>query len=103
MDIARALEQISERIKQIIRAEHARRAAATEAERERTKRAASMPLAPVDPKRIKLDPNLPSAVAALASFNFQDLSADLVTDLIIANLQHFSVQEINAAIDVRSL
>ncbi len=103
MDIARALEQISERIKQIIRAEHARRTAATEAERDRIKRAASAPLAPMDPKRIKLDPSVPTAVAALASFNFQDLPADLVTDLIIANLQHFSVQDISTAIDVRFL
>ncbi|KAF8329522.1 Symplekin tight junction protein C terminal-domain-containing protein [Cantharellus anzutake] len=102
MDIARALEQISERIKQIIRAEHARRTAAAEAERERMKRAASTPLASSDPKRAKLEPSDPdtsSAVSALANFNFQDLSAELVTDLIVANLQHFSVHDINTAID----
>ena len=119
-EINNALERISERMRQAARTESARiSAAAAAADVDRNKRSASATMDGGDAKRIKLEPDAagPSSRAAgtgtengtggtvavsnaLANFNFSDLPASLVTDLIIANLQHFSEATLTAAIAV---
>ena len=81
--IRRALEIQASRMEQAAVEEKQRRAA--EASRKRT--ASSGPSENPDVKRVKLDDGAPSP---LAGFDFTTLPANLVTDLIVANLQAFS-------------
>lgn len=98
-EVTRALDAITERIRQLTRVEQLRRA---EAAAKRT--AADVAGPDTDPKRLKLDPDAPggtsSAARALVDFDWRAIGRDVATDLIIANLQNFSEEAILRAITV---
>ncbi|KAG2145122.1 Symplekin tight junction protein C terminal-domain-containing protein [Suillus clintonianus] len=92
--INEALSQQVVRMERASAEEKARKAAvaasATEATR---KRPSSAPAEqPSDPKRMKVDADIPgnASAAFLASFDFTTLPISLITDLIVANLQAFT-------------
>lgn len=93
-EITRALDGIVERIRHLVQLEQVRRVEAMA----QSKRAAPDGLAGADVKRLKLDPD---AADTLASFNWRTLGPDVVTNLIVANLQHFGESTVLGAIDVR--
>jgi symplekin len=126
-EINNTLERINERMRQAARTESARisaaaaAAAAAAAESDRNKRVSSVTPDGKDAKRIRLEADASAGPSsrvigtlaengagggtvavsnALANFNFADLPASLVTDLIIANLQHFPEVTLTAAIAV---
>lgn len=59
-------------------------------ERQRKKRSLAPSSDAPDAKRMKLDPSSSGSAVALAGFDFTTLPANLVTELIVANLQAFT-------------
>ncbi|KAF8317119.1 hypothetical protein DL93DRAFT_2134523 [Clavulina sp. PMI_390] len=101
--IIQALEASSRRMRDLNHLEQVRRA---EAAAKRAAEPEDVPYAGSDAKRVKLDPDVvpggvaanAAARAALVEFDWRALERDTVTNLIIANLQHFSEEHIAAAI-----
>lgn len=104
-DITRALDGITERLRQLARLEQIRRA---EAAAKRTATDSGPFASGSDAKRVKLDPDAvagssggtSAARAALVGFDWRSMERDVVTDLIVANLQHFNEEAVLAAISV---
>lgn len=100
--MTRALDAITERINKLARLEHLKRAEAA------AKRAAGEAAEPLEAKRVKLDSDsvtlIPtSAAQALVGFDWRTMGRDVVTDLIVANLQHFSEHAVLGAIAVSDI
>lgn len=106
-DISRALDGIAERLRQIARVEQARKTEIILAKRAVVD-LSDGGLSGSDTKRFKPDPEVDAAGdanaarVALAGFNWLSIGRDIVTGLIIANLQHFSEEAIHDAISVSS-
>lgn len=102
-EVTRALDTITERINKLARLEHVKRAEAA------AKRAAGEAAEPsLEAKRIKFDSDAtslaPTSTAqALVGFDWRTMGRDVVTDLIIANLQHFSEHAVLGAIAVSEI
>jgi symplekin len=102
-EVTRALDTITERINKLVRLEHVKRVEAA------AKRVAGEAAEPsLDAKRIKLDSDavslMPtSAAQALVGFDWRTMGRDVVTDLIVANLQHFSEPAVLGAIAVSGI
>lgn len=82
--------------------EEKRRKLALQAGLDGRKRSASTPAEqPTDPKRPKLEPDVPNTsnlASTLAAFDFTSLPPSLITDLIIANLEAFTEPVLEALV-----
>lgn len=102
-EVTRALDTITERITKLTRIEHVKRAEAA------AKRVAGEDADPsLEAKRVKLEHDATglaptSAAQALVGFDWRTMGRDVVTDLIIANLQHFSEHAVLGAIAVSDI
>ncbi|KAI0272578.1 Symplekin tight junction protein C terminal-domain-containing protein [Gloeopeniophorella convolvens] len=100
-EISEALAKQSQRMEQAASEERARKAAAAQAQAEARKRPPSTSAAPgeADAKRQKLEPDpTTDATALLAAFDFTSLPAALISELIVANLQVFSEEALQARV-----
>ncbi|KAF9557340.1 hypothetical protein CPC08DRAFT_710481 [Agrocybe pediades] len=88
--ISAALEQQGQRMDKAAAEEKKRKALVLESK----KRPSSTSVDPVDNKRVKLETEVAQSSSALSNFDFTLLPAPLITNLIVANLNAFTEEEL---------